>query len=122
MFLRPYRLHGDSYIELQKCGKKHLRFFRVKHEKPDSLYIRAADFERFFEQYGGILRCARLPHGKTGFNAYGINYYDPQTTQALRRIIESSCLDDHQLVAAWLKSCRAGNRGFYVLGGKLCGN
>lgn len=119
MFLRGYRLHGDSYIEFQKCSKKHFRFFRISHEKPNSLYVKAEDFERFFEQYGGILRCAELRCGKTGFDACGVNYYDPETTQTLRGIIEKSCLDDHVTVARWLKSCRAKGQGFYVLGGKL---
>lgn len=120
MFLRSYRLHGDSYIEFQKCGRKHLKFFRIKHERPTSLYIKAEDFERFFEQYGGILRCARLPHGKSGFDAYGTNYYDPETADMLRSIIQSSCLDDHKLVADWLKSLKCRDQGFYVLGGRLC--
>lgn len=119
MFLRGYRLHGDRYIEFQKCSKRRFRFSGLSFEKPNSLYVKAEDFERFFEQYGGILRCAGLKRGKTGFDAYGVNYYDPETTQILRRIIEKSCLDDHVTVAKWLKSCRAAGQGFYVLGEKL---
>lgn len=116
MFLRSYRLHGDSYIELQKCERRFLRFLRVKREKSGSLFVKAEDFERFFEQYGGLLRCAKLPCGKLGFDAYGKNYYDAETAQTLSRVIERSCLDDHELVAKWLKSCRSKNIGFFVLG------
>lgn len=122
MFILNNERFGTCYLEFQFCkNKKPVIFNKVRtniidHWQEDSLFISVSDFNVFYELYGKIFEYALFPNGKKGFFAYGINYYDKNTTEKILFELRKTADDKYQNLIVWLENATNKYNGFYILG------
>lgn len=122
MFITVKERIGSCYFEFQFCktnkpikkGKVNQR--SVKYWAEDTLLMGAHDFDKFYECYGNIFCCALFPNGDKGFDYFGINYYDKETTHKI--LLELKTLIDEKYIELipWLENAVSQYNGFYILG------
>ena len=122
MFITDKERNGTCYFEFQFCKNDNpIKLNKVNvdivdnwHE--DSLLISDEDFNEFYKLYGKFFECALFPNGERGFFAYGINYYDKNTSEKilfeLKKIIDKKYLN----LIEWLDIAIKNYNGFYILG------
>lgn len=112
---------GTQFIEIQYCKlekgtsiKKIVN--KIDYWKEDSLYIHIDDFDDFISNYGKIFNSGTYSNLETGLiDETGINYYSPEQTKEIIKIIEMQKPLDYQVLIYWLNKAQEYN-GFYFLG------
>jgi hypothetical protein len=114
---------GSEFIEIQYCKlkketsiKKIVSVNKIRNWKDDSLYINIDDFASFISNYGKILNSGTYNNLETGLiDATGFNYYSPEQTKQIIKMIESEKPLDYQIFIDLLNKVQEYN-GFYLLG------
>lgn len=121
MFITTDKRVGSCYLEFQFCKiDKPLKYSKVKvhkteYWKKDSLLINYEDFEAFYKLHSDVFNCAQLPNGETGFDFFGINYYDSETTLKILNELKKFG-EKHKILLLWLQKAMDNYNGFYILG------
>lgn len=112
---------SSQFIEIQYCKlKKGTNIKKIVSEidywKEDSLYIHIDDFDDFISNYGKIFNTGTYNNLETGLiDETGINYYSPEQTKEIIKIIEMQKPFDYKVLIYWLNKVQEYN-GFYFLG------
>ena len=110
-------------MELQKCKQKPgtkleeiVSIETISHWKNDSLYVYADDIQGFYAIYGKIFMDGCYQNGKRGIvDCWGVNYYTPEQTMRIARVLAEEKPKDFQVLLDWLTGGEKYN-GFYLLG------
>lgn len=121
MFITEEDRIGTCYLEFQYCKKKNpiknnkVNVSVIEHWINDSLLISDEDFDGFFGFYSNIFDCALLANGETGFDFFGPNYYDKETTKKIMQELKG--IDNkYSNLLVWLDKAVKEYNGFYILG------
>lgn len=112
---------GSGFIEIQFCRlprgtgiKKLTAVESIKNWQNDSLYV--SDENAFYREYSNIFDCGIYNNLESGtVDIYGINYYDPVSTDSIIERLIKDKPADYEVLIEWLRRSKAYN-GFYILG------
>lgn len=122
MFITQSKKIGSCYYEFQLCKsdfpviKNKTNLDIINHWLSDSLLISADDFYNFYQSYSAIFNCAVLANGEKGFDFYGPNYYDKNTSEKILNQLENEIDKKYYNLILWLKKEVKEYNGFYILG------
>lgn len=113
-----------GFAELQYCDKNIplnnlLDYKNITHWKPTSLFIESGTHAEslFNNYYATLFNNSNLSNNKTGFDYFGINYYNPkQTLNIYNKIKKLKNMPDKEVILNWLKTAIEKYNGFYYLG------
>lgn len=112
---------STKFIEIQYCKLKKGTSIKklvtkIDNWKEDSLYIHIDDFDDFLSNYGKIFNSGIYSNLETGLiDETGINYYSPEQTEEIIKIIEMHKPLNYKILICWLNKAQEYN-GFYFLG------
>lgn len=121
MFITSEKRIGTCYFEFCFCKNENpinlnKRFNKIDNWQNDSLLISDEDINEFYRLYGKIFECALFPNGKKGFFAYGINYYDKNTSEKVLYELKQNIDKKYLNLVDWLEIAVEKYNGFYILG------
>lgn len=114
---------GSDFLEFQYCTMKQdtklSEIVSIDAFTPwdnNSLYVYGDDWDEFWDLYNGIIKGGFYANGECGLIDWaGINYYTPEKTEEIIKLLKDKKPTDYQVLLEWLKD--VGNfNGFYILG------